>query len=1295
MKILTSNQTLLVKLLTVVTLCSLFLSVVPVGVFNARAEEVPVVSETTPIVDPVVEPVIDLPIPPEEPTTTDEPMSTPPPELPLVSRIMSALPPKSTETIIVKGNTSAGENLPGWLFNRDITTATPFVFSTDQAVIGLGSLEVLPIGSNPSDKFVGEYFVLDTIANVLSYTYDFKIGAGGDATDEEQFYLNVYANYGESSPTKFYDCRYNVVPTVGSTGGFTTVTFDPTQAYPVATRGGASASPYTCPAIPADMNLQSPGSTFRAFTINLGDTSTSDIGIDGYFDKVVLDTTAKTTTFDFEPVTVKSCEAFASVVTTNLSTWDLSQTRANGHNQLVDGGLRIYTDTDVTGSPDPRKAAGYYTTNFPLSDLGAQTIDQALTYTPTTGIEPGLQLVTDFDNNGSPDGILVGEAVYGNAWWLSNSASQFVKDNAPNTGGGYGSNWYGTPNDWLTKFPNAKVIAIGYSLGSGVNGDGVISEINLGCTKYTFDVPAPIKVHILKYLTDEDSESPAGITQIPDDSTAPSFPMTATWNAENIGGGTGNYVLGNGHGGSAFKYGADTAAMSVPADYTTSEITGGDSPVLPIGAECTPGKYRLVGYKDGDTTEQAEEAEMTDTAPVYTDLDSDRTIIVVNESCDDIVVTPDPVCVIGENLLQNGSFETSTVTDHSGQWEIFSTVANWVISLSDGLELWKNFNGTGAGLASDGIQNAELDGNDATKISQTVTTVPGATYELTFDFSPRAGVAAANNKLDALVGGSPVLSLMADGSTTTANTWRPQTYSFVATSTSTTIAFEDKGIADENGGYGPLLDNAALCVTQLPKPTGTVTMCKVDEMDVPQSGWTLTLLGDKVEDVVVPTNTSTGINTVATLDNGKPYVALTTGTWNNQGGANPVDTEYSTTDAWATHMDGYTGYSTDILELQINSAFDPNSNWGAYNNAHAYAQGFMQAATATANFRIFDGTGTAVNEGWYGDNSGTLNVSLYKGYAGVTGENGCVTFTDVPFGTYTAGEIMQDGWEGVSGTGSVNTAYPSSQFTIVNQIIDGDEEPVPARTHLVSGVKWNDADGDGDKDEEPNLGGWTITAQAGDISTTTTTNESGAYHFNLPVGPWTISEVTQENWQQTGLYQNGDKITLGGETSNNCSFVITTDAEATYTCDFGNQEDEEIGVPEPTEPTSGRSSSGSKSKKKPTPQVLGAATSAPQCGIYLNDYMRKGNAASSTQVTKLQIFLNAVEIKLPVTGIFDDATDEAVRAFQLKHKAEVLTPWYTAGIVPHDNPTGWVYQLTRWKINNIVCPGSEAYPTLN
>jgi hypothetical protein len=190
-------------------------------------------------------------------------------------------------------------------------------------------------------------------------------------------------------------------------------------------------------------------------------------------------------TYATEPIS--SCTTTKTVKTTNLETWDFDDTRSAGHYELVDGGLHIWTDTGATGTPDPRKVAGYFATDFALSGVGTQTIADSLDYTATTGTEPGLQLKVDFDGDGTVDGILVGETVYGNTWWLNNTAAEFVKAGAPNNGGGYGSSWYGTLDEWHTAFANAKVKAIGFSLGSGVNGDGVINKISLGCTDYTFD----------------------------------------------------------------------------------------------------------------------------------------------------------------------------------------------------------------------------------------------------------------------------------------------------------------------------------------------------------------------------------------------------------------------------------------------------------------------------------------------------------------------------------------------------------------------------------------------------------------------------------------------------------------------------------------------------------------------------------------------------------------------------------------------------------------------------------------
>jgi hypothetical protein len=124
--------------------------------------------------------------------------------------------------------------------------------------------------------------------------------------------------------------------------------------------------------------------------------------------------------------------------------------------------------------------------------VGEPTLD----YTTTSGGAPGFQLVVDFDADGTIDGILIGEpGVYGNDWWLNNAAQQFVKDGAPSVqpGGSRHLGSSGNPNhglldEWRTAFPDAVVTAFGFSLGSGVKGDGVLNAINFAGTRYTFEV---------------------------------------------------------------------------------------------------------------------------------------------------------------------------------------------------------------------------------------------------------------------------------------------------------------------------------------------------------------------------------------------------------------------------------------------------------------------------------------------------------------------------------------------------------------------------------------------------------------------------------------------------------------------------------------------------------------------------------------------------------------------------------------------------------------------------------------
>ena len=159
----------------------------------------------------------------------------------------------------------------------------------------------------------------------------------------------------------------------------------------------------------------------------------------------------------------------------------LSDTRATGHYEVQGTGLHLWTE----GATGTDKVAEYVATSTPLAAAG----EPGLHYTNTAGGVPGAQLVVDFDKDGTADGILIGEKVYGGDWWLNNAAKQFVKDGAPSHEPGSGSANHGTLDQWRAAFPTADVTAFGFSLGSGVKGDGVLNAIDFAGTRHTFAAP--------------------------------------------------------------------------------------------------------------------------------------------------------------------------------------------------------------------------------------------------------------------------------------------------------------------------------------------------------------------------------------------------------------------------------------------------------------------------------------------------------------------------------------------------------------------------------------------------------------------------------------------------------------------------------------------------------------------------------------------------------------------------------------------------------------------------------------
>lgn len=193
---------------------------------------------------------------------------------------------------------------------------------------------------------------------------------------------------------------------------------------------------------------------------------------------------------------VTSAQAVGSPTTVTIRHSDLlpalSDTRSAGHVTFLGDGLGLVTDDSTSQA----KAAEY----FPVS--GALPDSASLSWYGTQP-QPGQQIVFDYDaitGNGNDYNILVGEPVYGGNWWLTNGSSADAKAADPSgaADGGNGSIWFGTLADWKAAMPNARVLAGGFSLGSGVKGSGVIASITYDNTTYRFtNVPAAASAPIV------------------------------------------------------------------------------------------------------------------------------------------------------------------------------------------------------------------------------------------------------------------------------------------------------------------------------------------------------------------------------------------------------------------------------------------------------------------------------------------------------------------------------------------------------------------------------------------------------------------------------------------------------------------------------------------------------------------------------------------------------------------------------------------------------------------------------
>jgi choice-of-anchor C domain-containing protein len=157
----------------------------------------------------------------------------------------------------------------------------------------------------------------------------------------------------------------------------------------------------------------------------------------------------------------------------------------------------------------------------------------------------------------------------------------------------------------------------------------------------------------------------------------------------------------------------------------------------------------------------------------------------------------------------NASFETGTYVDNSFGFEQLNagdtSLDGWTVDAGS-----VDWIGT-YWPAQDGSMSIDMSGLDAGTLSQTFATTVGNTYTVSFYLSGNPAGPPAVKTLNVSATGGTVSSYSFDASANTLSSmiWTQETYSFLATGTSTTLSF----VSTTPGPFGPALDNVVVTET--------------------------------------------------------------------------------------------------------------------------------------------------------------------------------------------------------------------------------------------------------------------------------------------------------------------------------------------------------------------------------------------------------------------------------------------------------------------------------------------------
>ncbi|MEL6505291.1 MAG: choice-of-anchor C family protein [Pseudomonadota bacterium] len=253
---------------------------------------------------------------------------------------------------------------------------------------------------------------------------------------------------------------------------------------------------------------------------------------------------------------------------------------------------------------------------------------------------------------------------------------------------------------------------------------------------------------------------------------------------------------------------------------------------------------------------------------------ANETITVNTTAVNDAPEIDTTLITLPTDFIVNGSFENGPAGPTDGGVQVNAgdgTIPNWTVDAGSVDHIRTTW------AAEDGTGSIDLNGNSAGTLSQTITTIPGSTYELTF-YMARNPNGDPTENLDVTIDGTTTPFSFSNGSTTTTSMgWEERSLFFTATGSSTTVTFS----SPQPGSSGPAIDDVSVqevigATAQTTAGEETPTFINnIQISDVDADGAMIVTLAVANGTLVVDETVPDGLNSGQITNNGTGTVTLT------------------------------------------------------------------------------------------------------------------------------------------------------------------------------------------------------------------------------------------------------------------------------------------------------------------------------------------------------------------------------------------------------------------------------------